>query len=104
MQIIINLILGILLTHYCAYYHSYLIKTIVTLSFQLNFLCLNWAVDLPDYSTHLNHSELFAVVTHSLCVLFGYLGLSTQICFILDLVALIACPFRLMKWVCEAML
>lgn len=82
--------LGMLLSRYCAYYHSYLIKTIITISFQLNFLCLNWVVDLPDYSTYLNDSELFTIVTHSLCVLFGYLGLSTQMSFTLDLVALIA--------------
>ena len=80
-----------------AQHHSYLIRAIVAISFQLHFICLNWAVDLPDYSAYLNDSESFKLVTHLLCLLFGYLGLSTQISFTLDLLCLFSFPFRICR-------
>jgi hypothetical protein len=84
-----------------AQHHSFLIRTIVTISFQLHLICLNWAVDLPDYSAYLNDSESFKMVTHLLCQLFGYLGLSTQMCFTVDLVSLFSFPFKLCRRLCQ---
>ena len=52
--IIVNIILGLYLTKYLLSYHSFLIKTIVTISYQLHLISLNWVVDIPDYSAYLN--------------------------------------------------
>lgn len=101
MQILVNIILGVLFTKFFASYHSFIIKTIVTVSFQLHLLSLNWAVDLPDYSAYLNDSESFKMITGLLCLIFGYLGLSTQICYILDLISIFSYPFRLLRRLCD---
>ena len=95
------MILGLLLTKWLVSYHSFLIKTIVTISFQLHLISLNWVVDLPDYSAYLNDSESFKLVTVLLCLLFGYLGLSTQISFILDLISIFSYPFRAFRRLCD---
>lgn len=95
------MVLGLLLTRCLVSYHSFLIRTIVTISFQLHLISLNWVVDLPDYSAYLNDSESFKLVTVLLCLLFGYLGLSTQISFILDLISIFSYPFRAFRRICD---
>jgi len=56
LQIIVNLIAGVLLADSLLGYHSFFVETIVTITYQLHLLSLNWAVDLPDYSTYLKDS------------------------------------------------
>lgn len=101
MQIIVNIILGFLLTKCLVSYHSFLIKAIVTISYQLHLFSLNWAIDIPDYSAYLNDSESFKMITSLLCLLFGYLGLSTQISFMLDLISIFSYPFRAFSTACD---
>jgi hypothetical protein len=77
------------------------IKTIVTISYQLHLISLNWVADIPDYSLYLNDSESFKMITGILCLLFGYLGLSTQFSFIVDLISIFSYPLRAVKIICE---
>lgn len=97
LQIILNVVLGLSFSASLAGYYAFLIRTMVTVSFQLQFVCLNWAVELPDYSVYLNDSESFKMATHRLCLLLGFLGLSTQISFFLDIVHLFGHPFIVLR-------
>jgi hypothetical protein len=101
LQIVFNIVVGVLCSKLLASYHSFLIKTIVTISFQLHLLSLNWVADLPDYSAFFNDSEAFKLITGLLCLVFGYLGLSTLISFILDIILVFSYPFRVMRTVCD---
>lgn len=93
--------LGLFLTKYLLSYNSFLIKTIVTISYQLHLISLNWVVDIPDYSAYLNDSESFKMITGLLCLLFAYLGLSSQISFIVDLISIFSYPFRALRRICD---
>ena len=41
------------------------------------------------------------MITGLLCLLYGYLGLSTQISFIIDLISIFSYPFRALRKICE---
>jgi hypothetical protein len=93
----INLILGVAFSGCLITYQSFFVETIVTITYQLHLLSLNWAVDLPDYSTVLQESEAFQMITTFFYFLFGLIGLSTQISFTLDLISIFSYPFRALK-------
>lgn len=95
-QMIINLFIGALFSKTLLEYHSFLVETIVTITYELNLLSLNWALDLPDYSAYLKDSEAIKMITVLLYLLFGCIGLSTQISFTLDLISVFSYPFRVM--------
>lgn len=101
LQIVINLVIGVLFGKALLEYHSFLVETIVTITYQLHLLSLNWAVDLPDYSAYLKGSEAVRMVTVLLYLLFGWIGLSTQISFTLDLISVFSYPFRAMRRFCD---
>ena len=96
-QVIVNIVLGASFSAVLLPYHCYLIETIVTVTYQLHLLSLNWAVEIPDYSAYLKDSEAVRMITILLYLLFGFLGLSTQISFTLDLISLFSYPFRAMR-------
>lgn len=93
-QIMINLIIGVMFSDYLIGYHCFFVETIVTITFQLHLLSLNWAVDLPDYSAYLKESEAVKMITILFYVIFGFIGISTQISFTLDLISVFSYPFR----------
>jgi hypothetical protein len=99
-QIMINLAVGLLFSGTLVSYHSFFMETIVTITYQLNLLSLNWAVDLPDYSAFLKESESVHMVTSLLYLVFGLIGLSTQIALSLDLISLFSYPFKALMVFC----
>jgi hypothetical protein len=99
-QIMINLAVGLLFSGTLVSYHSFFMETIVTITYQLNLLSLNWAVDLPDYSAFLKESESVHMVTTLLYLVFGLIGLSTQIALTLDLISLFSYPFKALMVFC----
>lgn len=101
LQILINLAIGVLFGKTLLEYHSFLVETMVTITYQLHLLSLNWAVDLPDYSAYLKGSEAVRMVTVLLYLLFGCIGLSAQISFTLDLISVFSYPFRAMHRFCD---
>lgn len=96
-QIMVNIMIGVMFSTALMPYHCYLIETIVTITYQLHLLSLNWAVEIPDYSTYLKDSEAVRMITILFYLLFGLIGLSTQISFTLDLISLFSYPFRAMR-------
>jgi hypothetical protein len=78
-------------------YHCFFVETIVTITYQLHLLSLNWAVELPDYSAYLSESEALKMVTALFYLLFGLIGLSTQITLTLDLISIFSYPFRALR-------
>ena len=54
---ILNLALGLMFAESLALYHTFLVETIVTISYQLHLFSLNWVIDVPDYSAYLKESE-----------------------------------------------
>jgi len=100
-QIMINLVIGVAFSGSLIASQSFFVETIVTITYQLHLVSLNWAVDLPDYSTVLQESEAFQMFTTFFYFLFGLIGLSTQISFTLDLISIFSYPFRALKRACE---
>ena len=100
MQILINLVVGVVFSETLIGYHYFFVETIVTITYQLHLLSLNWAIDLPDYSAFLKESEAVRMVTLLVYLLFGLIGLSTQIALTLDLISLFSYPFRAMRRGC----
>lgn len=98
---IVNLFIGIAFSETFVVYHSFLVETIVTISYQLHLLSLNWVVDLPDYSAYLKESESVKMITTLFYLLFGFIGLSTQISFTLDLISIFSYPFRALRRFCD---
>lgn len=96
-QIMINLLIGLLFSADLMAYHCFFIQTIVTITYQLHLLSLNWAIDLPDYSVYLKDSEAVKMITILFYLLFGFIGLSTQISFTLDLISIFSYPFRALR-------
>lgn len=78
-------------------YHTFFVETIVTITYQLHLLSLNWVIDLPDYSAYLKESEGIKIITILFYLLFGFIGLSTQISFTLDLISIFSYPFKAMR-------
>ena len=101
LQIIVNIVIGVICTQLLASYHSFFIETIVSVSFQLHLISLNWVADIPDYSAYLNDSESLKMVAGLLCLVFGYLGLSTLISFMLDLILVFSYPFKVMRTISD---
>lgn len=97
LQVMINVLLGLAFSEYLVSYHFFLVETIVTITYQLHLLSLNWAVDLPDYSAFLKESEAVRIVTVLLYLLFGFIGLSTQVALTLDLISIFSYPFRALR-------
>lgn len=75
----------------------------VAVTYQLHLLSLNWVVELPDYSAFLKESEGIKIITTLLYLLFGFMGLSAQICFTLDLISVFSYPFRALQRLCKRM-
>lgn len=101
LQIIINLVIGVLLADYLLGFHVFFVETIVTITYQLHLLSLNWAVYLPDYSAYLKDSEAVRLITTLFYLLFGCIGLSTQVAFTLDLISVFSYPFRALRRFCD---
>lgn len=101
LQIIVNLVIGVLLADYLLGYHTFFIETIVTITYQLHLLSLNWVVDLPDYSAYLQDSEAVKLIATLFYLLFGCIGISTQIAFTLDLISVFSYPFRVLRRLCD---
>ena len=97
LQIMINLIIGISFSEFLTGYHCFVVQTIITITYQLHLLSLNWAVELPDYSTYLRDSEALQMITTFFYLLCGFVGLSTQISFTLDLILIFSYPFRALR-------
>ena len=100
-QIMINLLIGIVFSEYLISYHCFFVETIVTITYQLHLLSLNWAIDLPDYSAFIKDSEAIKMITVLFYLLFGFIGLSTQIAFTLDIINIFSYPFRALRRFCE---
>ena len=100
-QIIVNLFLGLALCDWIIGYHCFFVETIVTITYQLHLLSLNWAIDLPDYSAYLKDSEAVRMVTILFYLLFGLMGLSTQVAFTLDLISIFSYPFKALRRIFE---
>ena len=100
-QILINLIVGIAFSETLIGYHYFFVETIVTITYQLHLLSLNWAIDLPDYSAFLKESEAVHMITLLVYLLFGLIGLSNQIALTLDLISLFSYPFRALRRFCN---
>ena len=100
-QIMINLMIGFIFSETLISYHYFFVETIVTITYQLHLLSLNWAVDLPDYSAYLKESEAVRMITILFYLLFGFIGLSTQISLTLDLISVFSYPFRALRRFCE---
>jgi hypothetical protein len=98
---ILNVFLGVMFAESLALYHTFLVETIVTISYQLHLLSLNWVIDVPDYSAYLKESESIKMIFALLYLLFGYIGISTQISFTLDLISVFSYPFRAMRRFCD---
>ena len=96
-QILINLLIGLIFSGYLVGYHCFFVETIVTITYQLHLLSLNWAIDLPDYSAYLMDSEAVKLVTVLFFLLFGLAGLSTQLSLTLDIISIFSYPFRAMR-------
>ena len=97
LQITVNLAFGLVLCDWIIGYHCFFVETMVAITYQLHLLSLNWAVDLPDYSAFLKESEAVRMVTILFYLLFGFMGLSTQIAFTLDLISVFSYPFRVLR-------
>ena len=93
--------IGLIFSETLISYHYFFVETIVTITYQLHLLSLNWAVDLPDYSAYLKDSEAVRMITVLLYLLFGFIGLSTQISLTIDLISVFSYPFRALRRFCE---
>jgi cell division protein FtsL len=49
-KILMNILIGLLLSAELIVYHEYIIESVVTVSYQVNSLILNWAIEVPDYT------------------------------------------------------
>ena len=92
--------IGLVFSESLISYHYFFVETIVTITYQLHLLSLNWVIDLPDYSAYLKESEAVKITTTLFYLLFGFIGLSTQISLTLDLISVFSYPFRALKRFC----